>query len=739
MIRNLLVNLQVLLTTRLLGSGKTRKSSILRILLILGGILIVCIVYLSWLGKSAIFGSWRVDEIQSVKIHIFDEGMYEIEDSELEELGLRVLRIDLMNFRLTHRGRDVPLWIVPYGAGYRLRFYAITSDSHFMEESIYILTIGNQPGGLTQWWIPSSPMVSHEGNDYTEIYPYSMRFEENLRYFPQVTEGDHWFWETIAMTQEWDFNFTIEDYKLGEVQLRLGLWSVTQDMIAPDHHILVNMNGASVVDEYWDGAGRILLDVLVPHDVFFEGDNNIHIELPGDTGADAEIIWLDYVEVVYPRLANTNNHRLFFDGALIPLKLSGMEGEVALFDITNPFNAQLLLYYSVVTQSVIVQRAAEHRYLTVDGNGFLQPDLIEPLVIEPDLHSHEIEADYLMISPSDFIDSLKPLFEYRESQGLRSLAIPSEAIFDQFGDGYKEPEAIRSFLIYASRNWNIAPKFVFLIGDATYDPRGYISPPEANRVPTFFIMTDYGGQTTSDVMFAQLDQDDLPDVAVGRIPAQTTSQVEIYIQKILYYENQRDDLEWRNRIFVVADGQESAFLTDAQQFIDIFTQPWEVELYNPSPGLTDAPETIASYLNDGYALMAYFGHGGVVMWGKDRLFTVEDIVHLANPTLPVVINMTCLTGLFTHPSVVSFAEALLWQPNGGAIAVLAPTSLTLPSDQSFLSQSLANEIVSANVSTLGEILLNAQRRIPPNVGTQEVLMTFLLFGDPAIRLPVASR
>jgi hypothetical protein len=77
----------------------------------------------------------------------------------------------------------------------------------------------------------------------------------------------------------------------------------------------------------------------------------------------------------------------------------------------------------------------------------------------------------------------------------------------------------------------------------------------------------------------------------------------------------------------------------------------------------------------------------------------------------------------------------LWQPDGGAVAVLAPTSLTLPTDQSFLSGTLIQALLDNPDITLGEALLKARRQVPvTNLGSQDVMETFLLFGDPALRL-----
>jgi len=78
---------------------------------------------------------------------------------------------------------------------------------------------------------------------------------------------------------------------------------------------------------------------------------------------------------------------------------------------------------------------------------------------------------------------------------------------------------------------------------------------------------------------------------------------------------------------------------------------------------------------------------------------------------------------------------MLFQQPGGAVAVLAPTSLTLPGDQSYLSGSLADGVKTTSPVLIGEVLLHARRKIPLDYpGAKDVLLTFLLFGDPALRI-----
>jgi hypothetical protein len=273
------------------------------------------------------------------------------------------------------------------------------------------------------------------------------------------------------------------------------------------------------------------------------------------------------------------------------------------------------------------------------------------------------------------------------------------------------------------------------VGDASYDPLGYTAPPEANRLPTLPVTTVFGGETGSDVGFAQLADDLKPVLAVGRVPARTADQVKVFVAKTRAYLQAPPSGAWRQRVLAVADGQEDSFKAQAQAFLDKLAPTYQTQLLNPRPNQPDANVPIVAALNEGYALVSYFGHGSVTQWGKDNLFTVKDgeALTASGGVLPVVLNFTCLTGLFTHPKVQSLAETLLWKADAGAVAVLAPTSLTLGSDQSFLSEALVREFLANPTERLGDLVLKAWQAVPADSpSARDVLQTFLLFGDPAL-------
>jgi hypothetical protein len=72
------------------------------------------------------------------------------------------------------------------------------------------------------------------------------------------------------------------------------------------------------------------------------------------------------------------------------------------------------------------------------------------------------------------MEALEPLRQLRESQGLRVALIDIEDLYDEFSFGNKSPRAIKDFLASAKARWSRAPRFVLLVGDASFDPRNYL-------------------------------------------------------------------------------------------------------------------------------------------------------------------------------------------------------------------------------------------------------------------------
>jgi hypothetical protein len=137
---------------------------------------------------------------------------------------------------------------------------------------------------------------------------------------------------------------------------------------------------------------------------------------------------------------------------------------------------------------------------------------------------------------------------------------------------------------------------------------------------------------------------------------------------------------------------------------------------------------------EGAGLISYLGHGSLSLWAQEKILTVEEVTRLANKDrLPLVLTLTCLSGFFQHPTTASLGEALLRAPNGGAAAVIAPTSASTLDQQSVLADGLAKMLSTPDVKTIGDALLGAQSHLVGSPGgTNEILLTYNLLGDPSM-------
>ena len=678
---------------------------------------------------------------QAAKIYVTESGYYRIRSQDLSAAGLEITPVQASQIRLYHRGQPVNFWIEEDGRAFTIGFYGSVSDSLYSSESIYWLQVGNSirkdAGAEPEAMAPVSPYwadFSKSRLAELDTTLAQLHIEENNLYLPQVDNGDHWLWLSLPAPNSTEVELSLPDLAPGQAWLRLSVWAGTSAPAQPDHHLRLHINGTLVADEQLDGIGRHSIDVELSTQILRDGINHLTVEAPGDTGATADIVYLEAVDVLFPRYPVVIEGRIEFISSGETLKFQGFQGPYSVYDISRP--PQVSREAENLDPGAPFTGEPGRRYLAVGEPGYKSPARISQVEIAPDLRAPGSGAEYLVVGPARLLEPLDPLIELRSGQGLVTSVVDVQAVYDQFNFGYPEPEALHQFLLYAKENWQPAPRFILLVGDASYDPRGYLATPQANQLPASLVQTDFGGETVSDVDLVQLNDDPWPDLAIGHMPARTPDQVKVLVDKTLDYESSISSGGAKRSIIAIADGQDPSFSDDAQGFLNLFPDTVPRELYAPEAGVVGANQQIKRIFEAGNQMVVYFGHGSVNMWGKDMLFTTEDAGELAESEIyPVVINMTCLTGLYTHPKVESLAEALLWKQAGGAVAVLAPSSLTLPSDQSFLSRALVEAMLADPGARLGEVHLQARRRVPADTsGSLDVMRTFMLFGDPALRL-----
>ena len=158
--------------------------------------------------------------------------------------------------------------------------------------------------------------------------------------------------------------------------------------------------------------------------------------------------------------------------------------------------------------------------------------------------------------------------------------------------------------------------------------------------------------------------------------------------------------------------------------------------------ITATRAIISNTIQSGVFMVQYTGHGNIQVWAGEAILAAAMVPGFKNGSrLPVLMSFNCLDGNFTSPqaSRQSIAELMQRQPGGGAIAVISPTGDGYASDQQQLRRTLMTIMFEEDVREIGKALNLAKRRYAgPNAGMHYLVQTLTLFGDPAMRLPLAA-
>ncbi len=311
-----------------------------------------------------------------------------------------------------------------------------------------------------------------------------------------------------------------------------------------------------------------------------------------------------------------------------------------------------------------------------------------------------------------FLEAAIPLLELRKSEGLRVQAVSIEEVYSEFGFGETTPEAVKNFLSYAYHNWRPpSPRYVVLVGDATYDFKDRLQTGVTNHVPPRMVKTSYLW-TASDPSYAAVNGEDiLPDLAIGRLPAATVEQVHAMVHKIVAYETGQAGLD-RAAVVLVADNPDRAGNFEA-----------------------DADRLAASVLASKNPYKIYLSQLGTAATRDAILQSFDDGASLAPQTQqPLVLTMNCLNGYFHFPYFNSLAEELVKASDKGAIAAFSPSGLSLNGPAGLFHQALLEELFNGAHPRLGDAVLAAQEAYAETGAFPELLSIYHLLGDPGLRL-----
>jgi len=656
-------------------------------------------------------------------------GLYRVPFEEIFDARRQALPAD--SLRLSRLGESVAFHLEPSGTS-----FGPGSALYFVSPGEALNPYANQAVYELEWGSAGKLMTVRTARPQGfPIGSYQRRVEvEENRYYQAglLRAPSLWLWDVLLSPALKGYPFTLSQLVDSPAKLEVWLQGGSDFEAVPDHHVRLSVNGVAVGEASWDGKTAKTLAVGVAPGVLREGENELGIESVGDTAASYSMVFLDRFAVTYARRAVAEAGVLegsFLESGTVEV---GALGEGSLVIETSAEPAWL---GAMPTAGGVSFRVEPGRsYLAVSPGAVLRATVTKASASK--LRSTRNRADYLIIAPREFLPAAEPLLERRRGQRLLSRAVAVEDVYEEFGYGEARPEAVKEFLEYAYHHWRSPSiRYVVLFGDATYDGKDYLGTGVVNRVPALTRKTSYLW-TASDPGYAAVNGEDLlPDLAVGRLPAANLEQARLLVEKVLAYEESRQDL--KGPAVLVADDPDLAgdFEADSEEIANSLVVREVERIYLRQLGAAGTRKAILGSLDRGASLMSYVGHGGIALWASENVFGSSDLESLSlQARQPILMTMNCLNGYFHFPYFDALGEAFLKAEGKGAIAAFSPSGLSLNAPAHLYHQALMKELTSGRHARLGDAVLGAQRTYAESGAFPELLAIYHLLGDPALEL-----
>jgi uncharacterized repeat protein (TIGR01451 family) len=661
----------------------------------------------------------------AAKILVSREGYYRITRAQLAAAGFDP-GADPRTLALFVDGQEIPMAVNDGGDGKwdaadALEFYAVGMDSTYSGTRAYWLIAGNGSG------LRFRPKAKVKGAPLTaQSFPYTLERKERFIFFGAQAgaEDRDSFFGSVIYSDPTTQPFEVTNLAAtGSVVLTVA----AQGGTLTDHRVSVTLNGTPVgfIEFFGQEAGKATF--TLPVSAIRSGQNEVVL---AGTASSFDISFVDYLRLTYPHtyVADSNALRFPATGSR-EVTVAGFSGsDIRVLDITNPLQPEEVESRVVSSGSgyalVTIPQSQGERVLYATTLSVAAPPAAIAANRASTISARSNAADFVILSHARFIDALAPLVAQRKAQGIETLVVDVEDVYDEYGYGAKSPDAIRDFLRSAQTRWRKAPRFAMLVGDASFDPRDYSGYGDLDLVPTRFLPTIYM-KVASDDWLVDFDGDGLPNMYLGRLPVSTEADARAIVDKIVSYTPPAT-----KRVLLVVDEDDPTF-SFADAAIGVrHTIPSTFAVENFAIHWPPDRAGLFTALNASPSIVNYIGHGSIEGWSNTAILMSEDTASFSGSgSTPFYVMMTCLNALFGDVAT-SLGEALLRVPNGGAVAVWASSGMSDPPPQNAANRELYRILAANPRITIGELVARAKA----GTDDHDVRTSWLLLGDPTLKL-----
>ncbi|MEO0190894.1 MAG: C25 family cysteine peptidase, partial [candidate division WOR-3 bacterium] len=722
------------------------------------------------------------------KIEADSEGLYKIGYDELKKAGIdprqfdpKSLKIYTASFELLPREVmqtfpdsliEIPTYVEgeddhSFDKDDYLIFYGFPA-SHFIpdtflnwyengyaRENVYWLTFGGGNGKrmerVNAVWDNSTPD--------TLVYDI-IHLEEDIH--NPTRSGINWYWQ----------DFSLGDAESTAIKLPVSHRSASGnanlivsifDSMTPTQQSFWYRFGMKGVDFFSDTLTlpkvMSLPALKLSGNGFLYGDTStfeFRIKRPEGTTAILTL-YLNCLDLEYQRLTDLSSpfHAYFKTRVNYTIKCKNVDSRPFVIDITNLRQPKMFDNFTVNGKAMTFSQHCDSFQLLYIAqlNSAIKPVLIP--ANPGHLKTKDNGCEYLIITHKNFYNSIMPLVNYRR-QEYTTKVVTVDAIFDDFSYGKYDPLAIKHFLYHTYNHWNTVPKYVLIIGDATYDYKnnlGKTNPP--NYVPMYewgTLLSGNPGIPDNGIYEGEYVNFFGTEVMVlGRITVRTNQEVRDFIDKLIAYEKADIDGIWNKRIILSADdefartpggglwegtshsnscealsGVVSSVLYDRAKIYTLSYLPFPPHDEKTTKPL--ATEDFIKELNKGALIGCFFGHGNTHQLAHEKLFYETYIPQIKNGRRFFFFYFaSCTVGRFDDSDHECIAEEFV-RIKQGAIGTMGAHAGSHPHSNESIGLQLFRLFTHPDTNlTMGECYHIAKHN-------GNGIPIYLMLGDPATKI-----
>ncbi len=728
-----------------------------------------------------------------VKLGVANDALFRIYKSDLTNLGVDVTGINPKTFQLFLYGKEIPIFVKNEDSGvfsdsdyiefFGTRNYPTisyrtinTPDQNYNEylnrytdTSIYFLTWGNQNGirsSIDSTFITPisdtlkycTQLVHNEKN----IMVQNLYDDEVENQSPGWMRNRSWYWTWLFVGQT-SYSFQVPNlYPNEPANFYFKLVSAGSNLSTNSHNITLSVNKATLDSEVVNRYQQVLLHGTVNSNNLLSGTNQLSVR-NYDNGTSPNYLAIDWYDIEYPAYLIMQNDSLYF-------KVSDdVTRKVRVIQINNVSDTDLIIYKvkpGFIRKLNFIILSGKLFFTDTIGAGDTY-EIISPSKIQRpvyyykkqfvDLRNSNNQADYIAITHPDFLQAASNYVQKISSMySVNAKLINVQDIYDEFGYGFPTPESIKLFIESAFQYWQSPkPSYLTIIGDADYDYKHYLlinngTIGGGNYVPSY-------GDPVSDNWYVVWGDSSIaiPQMMVGRIPINNSSDLNYYLSKVVNnYNSPYDEFNKRYLLFSGGDATSQAEIDQLKTVNDSII----TELLRPkpiageyshfyktiNPATNFGPYTsdqVQSAISNGGVFISYIGHSGTATWDNSINETTQLENNVGKNSL--MTDFGCSTNKFAEPDIICFGERFLLSNTGQAIDYLGNSSLGFTTTATTVPILFYRSLLLDTLHQIGAAHLNAKIQMFDLYGGSEVFNDFSytnsLLGDPVIEIKIPNK